>query len=303
MNTVFETNNLSKRFGDTTALDGIELQIPSGSVVGLIGPNGSGKSTLLLHATGQCLPTEGSCHTFDTPGASLGATELARLGVVHQQDSFLPWMSVRQQLAYVGSFYDRWDQELEKRLLEEFELRPDVRVATLSPGNAQKLSIILAVCHRPELLLLDEPVSALDPLARERFFRFLFELVVDSGVTVIVSSHVLRDIERLVSHIVCLERGKLRINSELDELRERYREWHVTARADLPQPFDEPFILEQSRSGRQARLVVSRAAHERQAFAARHAVEIAEKPLGLEAIYPFLLDPSSSDSTKTLQSR
>ncbi len=286
---VFEARSLTKRYDDVAALDSIDVSIPAGSIVGLIGPNGSGKSTLLLHASGQCLPTSGTAETFGTPGQALGAAELSRLGVVHQQDRFLPWMTIRQQLAYVGSFYDTWDAALEARLIDDFELETDVRVAALSPGNAQKLSIILAVCHRPDLLLLDEPVSALDPLARETLFRHVFESLACREMTVIVSSHGLRDVERLVDRVICLEKGKVATDAALDDLRETYACWRVTSSDELPASFDEPFILDHTGKGRQASLVVKGADADPDAFAARHGVTVTVQPMGLEAIYPFLV--------------
>ena len=286
---ILETHNLTKRFDGTTALEDLTISIPAGSVVGLIGPNGSGKTTLLHHATGLYLPSSGSCSTFGVPADRLGPAELSRLGVVQQEGRFVEWMTVRQQLRYVASFYDRWDRDLEQRLLRDLEIDPAKRVAALSSGNAQKLSIVLALCHRPELLLLDEPVSALDPLARETLFRFLLDLLADEKMTIVISSHVLRDIERLVNRVVCLEIGRLRVDARLDELQERYSEWRVTCDGNLPREFPERFVLQQEMNRSHARLVVRDAAEELERFRARHGVEVTTHPLNLEAMYPFLL--------------
>lgn len=289
MRAVFESQQLTKRFGAMTALDRVSLSVPEHSIVGLIGPNGSGKTTLLHHVTGLYLPSQGSCATFGTPGSKLGRSELARMGVVQQQGRFLQWMTVGQQLRYFSSFYDTWDSRLQERLLRDLELDIGSKVINLSPGNAQKLSLLLAVCHRPDLLLLDEPVSALDPLARRQLFEFLFELLADRPLTILISSHVLRDIERLVDRVACLASGQLTADAPLDELQERYAEWHLRSSSQIPGNFEEPYVLEQQVNSRQARLIVRDAQPFEAEFAARHRVELTSRPLNLEAIYPFLL--------------
>ena len=128
METAFEVRHLTKQFRDVTALDNISLSVPKQAVVGLIGRNGSGKTTLLRHIIGLYLPTSGSCTTLGCASESLGADELSRIGVVHQENRFLDWMRVKQLLRYVASFYKHWDRELEQRLLEELELEPAARV-------------------------------------------------------------------------------------------------------------------------------------------------------------------------------
>lgn len=257
MKNVFEAEGLTREFGENIALNAVDLAIPSGSIVGLIGRNGSGKTTLLNHALGLLLPTRGTCRTFGVEGAKLGAAELARIGAVHQENRLLLWMTVEQHLRYVAAFHPRWDRERESLLLVELDLDPTQRVKKLSPGNVQKLAVVLAVCSRPELLLLDEPVSAMDPIARERLLLFLLELVREDQATVVISSHVLRDVERVVDRVLCLEDGRVCAHVELDELLESYGEWLVTSRnGGLPRAFDEGYVLRHEGDATQARLVV-----------------------------------------------
>jgi ABC-2 type transport system ATP-binding protein len=273
-----------------TALDNVSLSIPEGSIVGLIGKNGSGKTTLMRHIIGLYLPTSGECHTLGCPSGKLGSAELSRIGIVHQENLFLDWMTVEQHLRYVASFYRTWDRDRETRLLRELELEPKARVGTLSPGNAQKLGILLAVCHRPSLLLLDEPVSALDPIAREAFLRFLFELLQEDDSTVVISSHILRDVEKVVDHVICLDRGRVRADAPLDALQVRYSEWRVTAPAGrLPVHFEEPFILSQQVDGRQAHVLVRDATDRIEAFRQRYGADVVSAPLNLERMFPLLL--------------
>src|SRR5690606_5394268 len=157
---VVEFQSVTKRFGDTAALDELTLALAPSQIVGLVGRNGSGKTTLLRHAVGLQLATRGEVRTFGVSAARLGAREFGRIGMVHQETRLLAWMRVEQMLRYAASYNPRWDTAREQRLVEALDLDPGARIGKLSPGNLQKVAIVLAVCHRPELLLLDEPVSA-----------------------------------------------------------------------------------------------------------------------------------------------
>lgn len=289
MDALCEVRHLTKTFGTLRALDDVSLAIPRGSVVGLVGKNGSGKTTLLRHLVGLYLPDAGEAVTLGRPSGDLGAAELARIGFAQQEPRFIDWMSVGHHVRYVASFYPRWDRDLEARLTSELELDPRARVGTLSPGNAQKLGLLLAVCHHPELLLLDEPVNALDPIARERFLAFLLAGVREEGTTVVISSHVLRDVEAVVDWLICLDGGRLAESASFDELRERYEEWVVTSREPLPERFDEPFVLRQDVNCNVARLLVAGGGEALAGFQARYGVQVVVRPLNLERIFPLLV--------------
>ncbi|HUF65230.1 MAG TPA: ABC transporter ATP-binding protein [Gemmatimonadaceae bacterium] len=222
MSNAFEFQGVTKRFGKTVALDDITYTAPRQSVIGLIGKNGSGKSTLIRHVIGLYLPTSGDCTTLGKPARDLGRAELSRIGVAHQNDSFLPWMRARQLLRYVSSFYETWDTGWERRLMSELEVDEDARVGAMSPGNAQKLSLVLATCHRPELLLLDEPLSALDPIARQDVLAMILDFFRDEQSTIVVSSHILSDIERVADRVLWLETGRVVADTTLDDLKESH---------------------------------------------------------------------------------
>ncbi len=291
MTHVFEAKQLTREFDGTRALDSIDVNFSRGSVIGLIGRNGSGKTTLLNHVCGLYLPTSGSCRTLGVEASELGAAQLGRIGLVPQEIRLVGWMTVEQHLRYVEAASERWDTKREALLIHELEIDRKARVQKLTPGNLQKLAVVIAMCPRPELLLLDEPVSSMDPIAREKLLSFLLELVrEDSETTVVISSHVLRDIERVVDHVLCLERGKVCADIDLDELLESYGEWTVTSRnGGLPESFSEGYVLKEERSGAAARLIVRDAEKDRQAFMSRHHAEIAERPLNLERVFPFLV--------------
>jgi len=290
MEFVFETDGLKKQFGDVTALDRVDLRVRRPSIVGLLGKNGSGKTTLIQHLMGQLLPGEGSVTTLGQPSAELDHDELLQIGYVPQEIRLLDWMSVEQHLRYVSCFYPEWDRERERRLLDELELDNATLVGALSTGNLQKLAIVLAVCHHPRLLVLDEPVSDLDPIVRVKLLEFLLEMMREDEATILVSSHVLRDVEKVVDRVICLDGGRVVTDAALDELKELYAEWLVVSNdGDLPERFSEPFVLAQEISGREARLLVKQGASEMERFRKAHGVEVTRRPLNLEEMFPVLV--------------
>jgi ABC-2 type transport system ATP-binding protein len=281
--------DLTKLFGDVVALDRVRWTPPRGSVTGLVGRNASGKTTLLNTIAGLVVPTSGEVRTLGQVATKLDAEHLARIGFVDQSVQLLDWLRVEQHIEYAAAMQPRWDRGLERTLRAALELFPRTRVAALSGGMRQRLAVLLAVCHRPELLLLDEPVSAQDPIARNELLELLLERVVEDGATLVVSSHVLHDIEKVVDRILCLERGRVVADEELDVLKERHAEWIVTPRhTALPRTFSEPFILASDLHEGQAQLAVLTAEADLEAFRARHGVDVVERPLSLERLFPLL---------------
>lgn len=290
MKQVFEANRLTKKFGQVTALDGIDLKVSGPSIIGLLGKNGSGKTTFIRQLMGLYLPSEGSIRTLGTSSEKLDHDDLIHIGYVPQEIRLLDWMTVEQHLKYVSTFYPQWDDARQQMLLDELELDTDSLVGTLSQGNLQKLAIILAVCHHPGLLVLDEPVSDLDPIVRRKLLEFLLELMREDEATILVSSHVLRDVEKIVNWVVCLDRGRLVTDAALDNLQELYAEWLVISRNDsLPGQFPEPFVLDQQVGGREARLLVKDARGELTDFCHRYDADVTKRSLNLEEIFPLLI--------------
>ncbi len=287
----FSADRLMKIYGEHTALAGITLAIPAGHVVGLLGRNGAGKSTLLQIAAGLSLPTYGTAHTLGRRTDLLDSPELTRLGYVMQEGKFIEWMTVAQHLAFTASFYPRWDHELQHRLATQLEVPTSRKLAELSPGDRQKVGILLGVCHRPALLLLDEPMSALDPIVRRRLLDVLLERLRDDACTIVISSHLLNDVEKIVDWIIALDAGRVVENSSLDDLQESFAEWTVTASNAAPLPaFTEPFIVAQQRTDRQARLTVrTRDLDAAENFSATHGVEVQTRHLSLDEMFPLLL--------------
>ena len=254
---IIQIKNIAKRFGSIQAIADVTADIGAGTIIGLVGDNGSGKSTLLRHIIGLYLPDRGTCTTFGRDVARLSPAELSRIGYVHQEGKLPDWMTAGQLIRYVSVYYPSWNHGLEQRYVCDFNIGLDDRVGNLSPGQRQKLAILLAIAFEPELLILDEPASALDPLARSRFLDLLLEIIQKDNRTIIISSHILRDIEKIVDHLMVMRRGSLICDMPLDQLREAYQRFTLTA-LDAPLPGILPFvnIINIECTDRQARLTV-----------------------------------------------
>jgi len=198
---IVQMRNVSKRFGKIQALDKINLDIKRGQIIGLLGANGAGKSTLLRHIIGLYLADHGQCITFGTDAVKLSSKELGRIGYVHQEGELLEWLTVQQLICYVSAYYKTWNHEIEEKYIKDFDISIKDRVASLSPGQRQEVAILLAIGFEPELLILDEPASALDPVARSQFLDLLLQIIQDEDRTVIISSHILSDVEKVIDNI------------------------------------------------------------------------------------------------------
>lgn len=217
---VLETRNLVKELGGRQVLKGVDLQVAPGQVVGLLGKNGAGKSTLLDLLLGFAMPSAGESRVFGESSTRLTAASKARIGFVAQQDELMPLMNGAQHLALAASFHEHWDHQLIARLAREWEVPLDRRIGVLSGGERQKIATLLALGHRPDLLVMDEPASGLDPVARRQFMLALLEVAADTGRTVLLSSHIVSDIERVASHVWILREGAIAWQGELDALKE-----------------------------------------------------------------------------------
>jgi ABC-2 type transport system ATP-binding protein len=282
---VLSLGNVSKSFGRKRVLDQVSLAIAPGSVVGLLGKNGTGKTTLIKCALGLLKPQSGQVHVFGEPAWTLSGAAKARIGYVPQVPALYPWMRVRQIVDYQASFYPHWNDELIDRLLGEWNLDPSEKVGPLSVGQQQKLSILLAIGHEPELLVLDEPAAALDPEARRNFIRMVLDLV-GRGRTVLFSTHITSDLERIAERIVILAGGQVAIDEDLDQLKERIKRLHITSRTPLPAEFSVPGALRHDRNGSEALVSVPNASPELiQEIERRWAVTVDVEDLSLEDIF------------------
>lgn len=217
MTTVLRTRGLGKRYRRRWALRDCTLQIPAGRVTGLVGPNGAGKTTLLGLATGMLAPSAGDIEVCGGTPARDGA-QLAKVGYVAQDTPVYPALTVAEHLRLGAGTNPTWDDALAQRRVRQLRLDPRQRAGRLSGGQRAQLALTLGLAKRPELLVLDEPVASLDPLARREFLQVLMEAVAEDGVSVLLSSHVVSDLERVCDHVVVLVGSQVRVAGDVEDL-------------------------------------------------------------------------------------
>jgi ABC-2 type transport system ATP-binding protein len=214
---VLEAEGLGKRYGRKWALRECSINIPEGHVVGLVGPNGAGKSTLLNLAVGLLSPTQGSVKVLDDVPAG-DASHLARVGFVAQDPPLFSGLSVRDHLHLGAAMNPTWDRDLAVRRMGELGIDPRQRAGKLSGGQRAQVALTMAIAKRPEVLILDEPVASLDPLARREFLQILMETVAEHDVSVVLSSHLVADIERVCDYLIVLTASRVQVAGDVEDL-------------------------------------------------------------------------------------
>lgn len=213
-----ELSGVTKRYGRTTVVDGMTLAIPRGMTMGLVGPNGAGKSTTVRMLMGMLRPTSGEVRVLgmEMPGEAPAMRK--RVGYVPERHDIYPWMTVREAIGFTRSFYETWDDDHCAEMVDLFALDVKKKVKHLSKGMLVKVGLLLAVSHRPELLVLDEPTSGLDPIVHEDFLDGVLRAICGGKTTVVYSSHNLGDIRRLADSVCILRGGKIVVRRGIEEL-------------------------------------------------------------------------------------
>jgi ABC-2 type transport system ATP-binding protein len=281
-------DKLCKSIDSRPVLNGITAQVNAGDIVGVIGKNGAGKTTLLETLLGIALRTSGYSAVMGEDSLHMSAAVKERIGFVPQQDELIPVLTGARQLALTGAFYKHWDQQLLDRLAREWEVPLDRRTATLSGGERQKLSTLMALGNRPDLLVLDEPVASLDPVARRRFLQQVLEIAADATRAVVFSTHIVSDLERVANRIWIIKDGALLWDGETDELKQSVSRLHIRAQQLLPSDLGIASVFSQRRSadGHSATVTVRDVADdELAAIARRLAANVEREGLGLEDIF------------------
>ncbi|MGA0038611.1 MAG: ABC transporter ATP-binding protein [Pirellulales bacterium] len=313
--------SLEKRFrtgwaASKTVLAGIDLVVPRGTIVGLLGVNGSGKTTLLKTLVGLLKADAGEARVLgEDPWAMTAATK-RRVGYVPQEVRVAPWMSVAEVVRYTSAFYgQRWDRAWGEELIDRFRLDRRDRAGTLSGGQTQKLGLVLALGHRPELLLLDEPVAALDPVARRELLATIVQLAdetadTEHSQTVLFSTHITADLERVATHVALLKHGRVALFDEMDNLKESVQRVRVTSAKALPERLPGGDILHLERASRTLSATLGDGhAAAWQAWAAEADAECVVELLNLEELFIELhgaalqSEGESTPQTRVVQQR
>jgi ABC-2 type transport system ATP-binding protein len=225
---IIETNQLSRRYGRTEALRQLTLAVPVGRVFALLGANGAGKTTAIKVLMNLLAPSAGEARVLGVDSRRLGPAQRTQIGYVSENQKLPLWMTVRQLLDYCRPFYPTWDPALEGKLLAQFALPEDRKLRQLSRGMLMKAALLSSLAYRPRLLVLDEPFSGLDPLARDDFVGGVLEASELGDWTVFVSSHDIEEVERLADHVALLEAGRLQFSETTETLLGRFRRIEVT---------------------------------------------------------------------------
>ena len=231
---VFE--KVTRRFGKTTALDGVVFDLPPGAVLGLIGRNGAGKTTALRLALGTLWPDTGRIRTLGLDPVTQGVEVRTRVALLSEESSLYPWMTVAEIVAFASRLHPRWDASLAASLVKDLELDGTKKIKALSRGTRAKVALVLAVASRPELLLLDDPTSGLDPLVRRQVLDGVLQSVADAGGSVVYASHLVHDVERVSDRIIVLDDGKIRLAGELEALKAGIKRARAVFDGDAPAP-------------------------------------------------------------------
>ncbi|MCK5760554.1 MAG: ABC transporter ATP-binding protein [Candidatus Delongbacteria bacterium] len=255
---VLKLENVSKSYGDKTVLKNINLSIKKGTIMGLVGKNGAGKTTMIKSLLGLLKLDEGKASLFNDDSWDLSPDTKQRIGYVPQSiNMFDGWMTVEAIIEYVSVFYDNWNNEKVSKLLNDWHIDSKARFRSMSEGEKQKVAIILAMGHEPELYIFDEPVASLDPVARRTFIKELIDINLESGSTMLFSTHITSDLERIAADVALLKDNEIKYMGNLSTLKETVVKLHIQSEKKLKLgDISIDKILSSSISGKRATIAV-----------------------------------------------
>ena len=254
---VLSLKGISKSYENNQVLRSIDFSVPEGTIIGLVGKNGAGKTTMIKCLLGLIRPNQGEAEVFGEPSWNLSVKVKHRIGYVAQTVGSFRWMKVRSMLEYTGAFYSHWNTQKVDTLLKEWDLDPHARIGSLSEGERQKLAIIQSMGHDPELFVFDEPVASLDPVARRKFIKQLIELNISEGKTVLFSTHITSDLERVAADIALLKDGRISFKGDLSTLKDRVLRLRIQSGRLLPAALPISNIISSTIQGTNAVVTVN----------------------------------------------
>ena len=216
---VIEVSELTRRYGARTALSSVSLSMPRGSVYGLVGANGAGKTTLIRHLLGLLRAESGSVRVFGLDPVADPVGVLSRIGYLSEENDLPGWMRVDELIRYSRAFYPAWDDRYADELRQTFALDPRATIKSLSKGQKARAGLLIALAYRPELLVLDEPSSGLDPIVRRDILGAVLRTIADEGRTVLFSSHLLDEVEQVADHVTMINAGRIALSASMDEIK------------------------------------------------------------------------------------
>jgi ABC-2 type transport system ATP-binding protein len=220
---VIDIAALTRRFGAKTALSSVSLSLPRGAVYGLVGANGAGKTTLIKHILGLLRAESGSVRVFGLDPVAEPVAVLSRIGYLSEENDLPGWMRVDELIRYTRAFYPAWDDAYAEDLRQQFALDSSARIRTLSKGQKARAGLLVALAYRPELLVLDEPSSGLDPIVRRDILGAVIRTIADEGRTVLFSSHLLDEVEAVADHVTMINAGTIVLSAPLAVIRDSHR--------------------------------------------------------------------------------
>ncbi|MES2822599.1 MAG: ABC transporter ATP-binding protein [Pseudomonadota bacterium] len=253
---IIQLTQLQRQLDKVTIIKSITAQVNAGDVVALLGKNGAGKTTLLETLLGFAFPSSGSATIWNKNATEIQGDIKQRIGFVPQQSELLPNLTGKAHVELFKAFRSTWNQVLVDKLIFEWLIPMDLFVGKMSVGQQQKLSILLAIAHEPELLILDEPVASLDPVARRQFLQQLIDIAADPKRAIIFSSHIVSDMERIANQVWMLQNGELSYQGGLDELKESIARITLHAEENLPADLQLPNTIKQRIQVKQAVVTV-----------------------------------------------
>jgi ABC-2 type transport system ATP-binding protein len=249
--------NFTKRFGKVVAVDNLSLEVPEGSIFGLLGQNGAGKTTTIQTLLNLLQPTEGALSVLGLDSVKDSLELRRRVGYLPEEPTYYGWMTVDEIIGFNASFYPTWDEELAERLLNELGLPRGRKLRDLSRGMQAKVGLVMALGSRPEVLILDDPTSGLDAVVRREFLEAMINNVQSEGGTVFFSSHLIHEMERVVDEVALIHEGKLRMRASLEQLKLDFKKIRVVYPGAVPDLFPIDSVVRTELNAHHALLTVS----------------------------------------------
>jgi ABC-2 type transport system ATP-binding protein len=265
---VIRVSELTRRFGARTALASVTLSLPRGAVYGLVGANGAGKTTLIKHVLGLLRAERGSVRVFGLDPVADPVGVLSRIGYLSEENDLPGWMRIDELIRYTRAFYPGWDEAQAEGLLQAFALDPAAKIKSLSKGQKARVGLLIALAYRPELLVLDEPSSGLDPIVRRDILGAVIRTIADEGRTVLFSSHLLEEVEQVADHVTMISQGRIVLSAPLEAIKESHRCVTVCFAESRPMPPAVARVLRWDGEGREWTAVVRGGSGELQAAVA-----------------------------------